>query len=153
TLDETAHHVEGLGGPAAQAIIAMVRAEILFWLNSPSDLQEVLALAERAETLASTSPFAWAVSVRCFHAEFVLLTGDAARARWLLTDAAGGPELSRLTTWRKPRWCDTLAQAALAEGDRVSVEHWARLAEVSYGQLPSVGRYGFALRARMHAHA
>ncbi|MFF7128826.1 LuxR C-terminal-related transcriptional regulator [Streptomyces sp. NPDC008240] len=153
TLDETARHVEGLGGPAAQAIIAMVRAEILFWLNSPSDLQEVLALAERAETLASTSPFAWAVSVRCFHAEFVLLTGDAARARWLLVDAAGGPELPRLTTWRKPRWCDTLAQAALAEGDHVSAEHWARLAEVSYEQLPSTGRRGFPLRARMRAHA
>lgn len=153
TLDETAHHVEGLGGPAAQAIIAMVRAEILFWLNSPSDLQEVLALAEHAETLARTSPFAWAVSVRCFHAEFVLLTGDAARARWLLSDAAGGPELPRLTTWRKPRWCDTLAQAALAEGDHAAVAHWAQLAEASYEQLPSTGRLGFALRARMRAHA
>jgi hypothetical protein len=68
-------------------------------------------------------------------------------------DAAGGRDLPRFNAWRRPRWCDTLAEAAGHIGDHDSVEHWARLAEASVGQLPSAGRQGFAVRARMRAHA
>ena len=153
TLDETAHHVESLGGPAARAVIAMLRAETLLWLGRPGDLHEAVASADRGAAVASGSPYAWSISVRCFHAEFVLLTGDAARATWIMLDAAGGTGLPGVTTWRRPRFCDTLAQAAFAEGDPASVEHWARLAEASIEELPSAGRLGFAGRARMRAHA
>jgi DNA-binding CsgD family transcriptional regulator len=153
TLDETARHIERVGNSATEAIIAMVRAETLYWRDSPGDLQDAVAMAEHAAAIAGDTPTAWAVTVRCFHAEFVLLTGDTARARWLLLNAAGGTGLPKLTTWRKPRWCDTLAQAAFAEGDQASVDHWARLAETCLEQLPSTSRQGFALRARMRAHA
>jgi DNA-binding CsgD family transcriptional regulator len=67
-------------------------------------------------------------------------------------DAAGGTELPRVTTWRRPRWCDTLAQVALSEGDLWSAEHWAQLAEASVVELPSAGRRGYAARTRMRAH-
>ncbi|MFF7951773.1 helix-turn-helix transcriptional regulator [Streptomyces griseorubiginosus] len=153
TLDETARHIEQAGNPNAEAIIAMVRAETLYWRNDPGDLQDALTQAEHAAAIAGNTPTAWAVAVRCFHAEFVLLTGDAARAKWLLLNAAGGTDLPSLTTWRKPRWCDTLAQAAFTEGDHASVDHWAQLAETCIEQLPSTSRQGFALRARMRAHA
>jgi DNA-binding NarL/FixJ family response regulator len=152
TLDDTARHIEQAGNPSAEAIIAMVRAETLYWRNGPGDLQNALTLAEHAAAIAGNTPTAWAVTVRCFHAEFVLLTGDAARAKWLLLNAAGGTGLPSLTTWRKPRWCDTLAQAAFVEGD-TSVNYWAGLAETCIEQLPSTSRQGFALRARMRAHA
>lgn len=153
TLDETARHMESHGGPATQGVIGMLRAEILYWLGRPGDLDEAAASAERAVAIAGGSPYAWALTVRCYHAEFVLLNGEAARATRLLLDATGGLELPKLTIWRKPRCCDTLAQAALTTGDRASVEHWARLAESCVEQLPSSGRLGFALRARMRAHA
>ncbi|MET7694543.1 LuxR C-terminal-related transcriptional regulator [Streptomyces sp. NPDC005483] len=153
TLDETARHIEQVGNPSTEAIIAMVRAETLYWRGDPGDLQDAVALAEHAAAIAGDTPTAWAVTVRCFNAEFVLLTGDTARARWLLLNAADGTDLPRLTTWRKPRWCDTLAQAAFAEGDHASVDHWAQLAETCLEQLPSTSRQGFALRARMRAHA
>ncbi|MET8082108.1 LuxR C-terminal-related transcriptional regulator [Streptomyces sp. NPDC005303] len=153
TLDATARHIERVGNPSTEAVLAMVRAETLYWQRRSSDMQDAVAMAEHAVAIAGDTPTAWAVTVRCFHAEFVLLTGDTARARWLLLNAAGGTDLPRLTTWRKPRWCDTLAQAAFAEGDQASVDHWARLAEAGLAQLPSTNRQGFALRARMRAHA
>ncbi|WP_042377458.1 helix-turn-helix transcriptional regulator [Streptacidiphilus melanogenes] len=167
TLDESGRRGGGGTEPSAQAIANMLRAEILHWLGDSgsggsesagsgprSGAAEVEAAAGRALAIASGSPAAWAVSVRCFHAELVLHNGDPARARWLLLDAVGGEEdLPRLTVWRKPRWCDTLAEAAHATGDPASVEHWARLAERCHEELPSAGRHGFALRARMRAHA
>ncbi|GHI09712.1 hypothetical protein Scel_80330 [Streptomyces cellostaticus] len=153
TLERVTLRREGVVSPSEEAVGAMVRAEALFWRDGSGDLREAEASAARALAAAGDTPTAWAVTVRCFHAELVLRTGDPARARWLLLDAAGGAELPRLTAWRKPRWCDTLAQASLAMGDRESVEHWARLAERCVEQLPSPGRTGFALRARMRAHA
>jgi DNA-binding CsgD family transcriptional regulator/tetratricopeptide (TPR) repeat protein len=153
TLDRSAHHVERVGNPATAAVIAMLRSEVLFWRDSPGDLPQVSVLADRAAELAGTEPLAWSVSVRCFNAQMVLLMGDPARAAWLLLDVAGGTLLPRLTVWRRPRWCDVLAEAASAEGDLDAVEYWAALAESSVEELPSVGRLGFALRARMRAHA
>ncbi|MFF1542603.1 LuxR C-terminal-related transcriptional regulator [Streptomyces sp. NPDC058291] len=152
-LDEIDRRASGAGTPAEGAVSSMVRAEVLFWRDGPGDLAQAEASAARALATASASPTAWAVTVRCFHAEWVQRTGDPARSRWLLLDAAGGAGLPRLTAWRKPRWCDTLAQASLALGDRASAEHWADLAGQCLEQLPSPGRKGFALRARMRAHA
>ncbi|HEY3477271.1 MAG TPA: helix-turn-helix transcriptional regulator, partial [Streptomyces sp.] len=111
------------------------------------------ALSERAASIAYGPPTAWAVTVRCIHAEIVLLTGDPAHSRWLLMDAVGGTGLPRLTTWRKPRWCDPLAQLAQCEGDQASADAWARLGRHCVEELPSQGRRGFALRAGMRAHA
>lgn len=153
TLDEAAPLVERAGNPATRAGLAVFRSEALLWLGGAENLEEVLALADRAQAIADGETPGWAVGVRCLAADLVLLTGDPTRAGWLLLDAAGGTELPRLTTWRRPRFCDTLAQTALAEGDRASVEHWARLAERAVEQLPSASRLGFALRARMRAHA
>ncbi|MFI5823518.1 LuxR C-terminal-related transcriptional regulator [Streptomyces rishiriensis] len=152
-LDEIDRHAAGKASPAEEAVSSMVRAEVLFWRDDPGDRTDAEASAARALAVASASPAAWGVTVRCFHAEWVQRAGDPARSRWLLLDAAGGPALPRLTTWRKPRWCDALAQASHALGDRASVEHWADLAEQCLEQLPSPGRRGFALRARMRAHA
>ncbi|WP_152628152.1 helix-turn-helix transcriptional regulator [Streptacidiphilus neutrinimicus] len=164
TLDESGRRGDGGTEPSAQAIAAMLRAEILHWLGGSgsgsgsgsggqADAADVRAAADRALAIASGSPAAWAVTVRCFHAELVLHNGDPVQARWLLLDAAGGEDLPRLTVWRKPRWCDTLAEAAQATGDPASVERWAGLAERCLAELPSAGRQGFALRARMRAHA
>jgi hypothetical protein len=72
---------------------------------------------------------------------------------WQLLDDAGGRDLPRFNVWRRPRWCDALAEAAAHVGDHDSVEHWARLAEAGVEQLPSAGRQGFAARARMRAQA
>lgn len=153
TLESLALRRAGQVSPSEEAVGAMVRAEILFWRDGPGDVKEAEAWAAHALAVCGDTPIAWAVTVRCFHAELVLRTGDPGRARWLLLEAAGGAELPRLTEWRKPRWCDTLAQASLATGDRAAVEHWAELAGLSVDHLPSPGRKGFALRARMRAHA
>ena len=153
TLDEATPLVERAGNPATRAGLAVFRSEALLWRGSADDLQEALALADQAAAIADGQAPGWAVGVRCLVAGLVLLTGDPARAGWLLLDAAGGTDLPRLTTWRRPRFCDTLAQTALAEGDLASAEHWARLAENCVEQLPSASRLGFALRARMRAHA
>ncbi|WP_329561404.1 helix-turn-helix transcriptional regulator [Kitasatospora sp. NBC_01266] len=153
TLDETTPLVERAGNPATRAGLATFRSESLLWLNSADDQQEALALADQAAAIADGETPGWAVGVRCLVAGLVLLTGDSTRAGWLLLDAAGGTDLPRLTSWRRPRFCDTLAQVALAEGDLASVEHWARLAQSCVEQLPSASRLGFALRARMRAHA
>lgn len=153
SLDETAEHIARVGNRGTEAVNAMLRAEVLFWRDSPGDARQADALAERALALADGPPIAWAVAVRFFHAELVLQRGDPVRAGRLLLEVAGGAELPGLTIWRKPRCCDTLAQAAFAAGDRAAVEHWARLAEACVEELPSVGRQGFALRARMRAHA
>ncbi|MEY9966763.1 DNA-binding CsgD family transcriptional regulator [Streptacidiphilus sp. MAP12-16] len=153
TLDEATPLVERAGNPATRAGLAVFRSEALLWRGSADDLQEVLALADQAAAIADGQAPGWAVGVRCLVAGLVLLAGDPTRAGWLLLDAAGGTDLPRLTIWRRPRFCDTLAQTALAEGDRASVEHWAQLAESCVEQLPSASRLGFALRARMRAHA
>ena len=153
SLDEADHYVDKVGMPAAEALLSNLRAEALFWRGNPGDLQSGITAAERAMAIADGVPTAWAVSVRCFNAEFVLNNGDPVRAAWQLLDAAGGRDLPRLTAWRRPRWCETLAQAAAHIGDHAAVEHWARLAEASIEQLPSAGRQGFAVRARMLAHA
>ncbi|MFF4845445.1 helix-turn-helix transcriptional regulator [Streptomyces collinus] len=153
TLERIILRREGVVSPSEEAVGAMVRAEILFRRDGPGDLEEAQASATRALAVCGDTPTAWAVTVRCFHAELVLRTGDPARARWLLLEAAGGAELPHLTAWRKPRWCDTLAQASLASGDRAAATRWAELAERSVEQLPSPGRKGFSLRARMRAHA
>lgn len=153
TLDEASQHAEPAGNPATQAIFAMLRSEVLLWLSASDDPREVVAQADRAAAIADGRQTAWAVTVRCFHAELVLHLGDASRANWLLLDAAGGPDLPQLTDWRIPRSCDILAHAAQAQGDLDAVGRWARRAEESVEQMPSVGRRGFALRARMRAHA
>ncbi|WP_035839278.1 helix-turn-helix transcriptional regulator [Kitasatospora azatica] len=153
TLDEATPLVERAGNPATRAGLAVFRSEALLWRGSADDLQEAVELADRAAAIADGQSPGWAVGVRCLAAGLVLLTGDPVRAGWLLLDAAGGTDLPRLTTWRQPRFCDTLAQTALAERDQASVEHWARLAESCVEQLPSASRTGFALRTRMRAHA
>jgi DNA-binding CsgD family transcriptional regulator len=153
TLDATARHADRAGNPPTRAIIAMLRAEVLFWLNGPDELGEAVSFAEQAIVIAGDDPTTWAVTVRCFNAELLLLAGYTARARWQLLDAAGGSDLPRITVWRRPRWCDTLALAAWYDGDKAGVEHWAGLAEECVSQLPSVGRQGFAHRARMRAHS
>ena len=151
SLDEAARHAERVSAPAEQAISAMVRAEILFWKNDSGDAREMAESAARALAIASDSSASWAVSVRCFHAEFSLHTGDPGRARLLLLEAAGGDGLPGITAWRRPRCCDTLAECAFILGDHASVEQWAVLAETCLKELPSPGRRGFALRARMRA--
>ncbi|MEU6173264.1 AAA family ATPase [Streptantibioticus parmotrematis] len=153
TLDEIDRHAGQVNNPATEAILWMVRAEALLWRGGPGDPQDATATAERAAAVAEGAPTAWAVSVRCFHAEFVLNSGDPARAGRLFLDAAGGSELPKLTAWRRPRWCDALAQAAVATGDSASAERWARLAEAGCEQHPTPGLKGFALRARMRVHA
>jgi len=153
TLDEADQFVGRDCAPSIEAVLAQVRADALFWRDNPGDPQDATAMADRAAALADGTPMAWAFAVRCFNAEFVLNTGDPARATWLLLEAAGGKDLPRLTVWRRPRWCDTLARAAVEVGDHASVEHWARLAEADVDRLPSMGRLGFALRARMRVHA
>lgn len=153
TLDEATPLVERAGNPATRAGLALFRSEALYWRGNADDLQEVLASADEATAIADGQEPGWAVGVRCLVAALVLLVGDPTRAGWLLLDAAGGTDLPRLTTWRQPRFCDTLAQVALTEGDRDAVEHWARLAESCVEQLPSASRLGFARRARMRAHA
>ncbi|MEV4558399.1 AAA family ATPase [Kitasatospora sp. NPDC049285] len=153
TLDEADQHVRRIGDTTTETVLMTLRAEVLLWRDGPGDLAEASATAERARAAVGSTLTSWAVSVRCAQAEFILHTGDPARAGWQLLDVAGGEELPRLTAWRRPRWCDLLAQVAAADGDPAATDRWARLAEESVAQLPSVGRQGFALRARLRAHA
>lgn len=148
TLDRADAVLAGGGAPVTEAIIAMVRAETLFWQGGTDGPHTWQASAARALEIVDGSQAAWAVSVSCFHAELALHAGtsDPAHARWLLLDAAGGDELSRVAGWRKPRWCDALARAAAAASDPAGTAHWAELAESCAGQLPSAGRRAFAHR-------
>ncbi|MBB4928919.1 helix-turn-helix transcriptional regulator [Kitasatospora kifunensis] len=152
TLDEADRHTELDGNPAIQAVLATIRSEALLWRGGSAEWRGALASADRAAALADGQSTAWAVNVRCSHAELVLITGDPARAGRLLLDAAGGVDLPRITTWRQPRCYETLARAAIAEGDRTMAEHWAHLAETRVDELPSANRRGYARRTRMWAH-
>ena len=153
TLDELGRRIAGDASPATRAITVALRAKALLWHGGgPVRLAEAIELAERAAAMAKGSTTAWAVTVRSFHAEAVLLAGDPTRGRLLLLQAVGGAALPHLTDWRKPRWCDPLARAALAEGDQAAAEGWARLAEECVDRLPSPERRGYALRSRMYAH-
>jgi DNA-binding CsgD family transcriptional regulator len=151
---------EGMLGRLADSERHLVRGAALSLRTGQTYIQPVILMAlantrlragNLRRALATLDEAARNAEIRCFHAEQMLLTGDPVRAGWLLLDAAGGPDLPRLTTWRRPRWCDTLVQAALAEGDRASVEHWAQVAERCVEEVPSAGRRGFARRARMRA--
>jgi DNA-binding CsgD family transcriptional regulator/tetratricopeptide (TPR) repeat protein len=154
TLDRADAITVGGGAPVTEAIIAMVRAEALFWQGGARDGKTWQASAARALEIVDGSQAAWAISVRCFHAELILHAdqSNVAQARWLLLDAAGGDELPRVAGWRKPRWCDALARAAAAVSDSAATARWAELAESCAGQLPSPGRRAFAHRARMWDH-
>ncbi|MEE4545900.1 LuxR C-terminal-related transcriptional regulator [Streptomyces sp. V4-01] len=153
TLDEVASWAEHGGSPATLAITLALRAKALLWRGAHGDPHEVLAAAGRAAEIAGSAPTAWAVVVRCLHAEIVMLTGDPQRGGWLLLEAAGGTGLPLLTASRRPRWCDMLAEVATAGGDAAAAERWALLGEESAARLPSAGRLGFARRARMRALA
>ncbi|MFF3071267.1 LuxR C-terminal-related transcriptional regulator [Kitasatospora sp. NPDC057904] len=152
TLDEADRHTEFDGNPAIRAVLAVLRSQVLLWRGGSAEVREVLASADRAAALADGQSTAWAVNVRCSHAELVLITGDPARASRLLLDAAGGVHLPRVTAWWQPRCYETLTQAAIAEGDRTMAEHWAHLAEARVDELPSANRRGYAGRTRMWAH-
>ncbi len=154
TLDRVARRHEELGehggNPPEEAIAANLRAAALYWRDEPGDAERTRAEVDRALALAGDSSASWAIAVRCFHAELVLFTGDPLRARSLLLETAG-EDLSGISSWRRPRWCDTLAEAALALGDSADAEHWAAIA-ASAPRQPST-LHAFALRAGMWAHA
>jgi DNA-binding CsgD family transcriptional regulator len=154
TLDRAARTHGQLGehgrNLAEEAVAANLRGATLFWRDAPGDVEKVRAEADRSLLLASDSTTSWALAVRCFQAELVLFMGDPARARSLLLEAAG-EDLSRISPWRRPRWCDTLAEIALAVGDAADAAHWAAAAAQA-PQDPSTLR-AFALRAGMWAYA
>ncbi|MEY9931026.1 DNA-binding CsgD family transcriptional regulator [Catenulispora sp. GP43] len=138
------------GNTSEAAVAANVRAATLYWRDEPGDAERVRAEADRALALTGSSTTSWAVAVRCFHAELVLFTGDPLRARSLLLEAAG-EELAGISPWRRPRWCDTLAEIAMTVGEGVRAERWADLAE-SAPQHPSTLR-AYVVRTRMWAYA
>ncbi|WUH89310.1 LuxR C-terminal-related transcriptional regulator [Streptomyces sp. NBC_00433] len=141
------------GSPATRAIALSLRAKALLWRGGEGDPRDALLSAGQAAGIAGSAPSAWAVVVRCLHAEIVLLAGDPERAGWLLLEAVGGTGLPLLTDLRRPRWCDVLAEVAMLGGDLAAAEQWALLGEESVARLPSAGRGGFRLRARMRVHA
>lgn len=140
----------GAGNASERAIAAMVRAAALYWRDDPGDAELIQAAVDRSLAIVGDSSTSWAMAVRCFHAEHVLFSGDPSRARSLLLEAAG-EDLSGISSWRRPRWCDTLAEAALALGDGADAVRWAALAE-SAPQQPSI-LHAFGVRAGMWAHA
>ena len=152
TLERLARRHEQLGDHddlPEEAIAANLRAAVAYWRDEPGDADQVQAQADRALAIAGDSSITWAVTVRCFHAELCLFTGDPSRARSLLLETAG-EDLSRMSPWRRPRWCDTLAEAAAAMADSTDADHWAALAE-SLPQQPSTLR-AHAVRAGMWAY-
>ncbi|MEY9856174.1 DNA-binding CsgD family transcriptional regulator [Catenulispora sp. GAS73] len=154
TLDRVARRLAELGGnglnPSEEAVSANLRAAALYWRDEPGDAEQMRVELDRAFAVASDSSTSWAMAVRCFHAELVLLTGDPLRARSLLLEAAG-EDLSGISPWRRPRWCDTLAEIALAVGDSTDADRWAALAERAPQRPPTLR--AFALRAGMWANA
>jgi DNA-binding CsgD family transcriptional regulator len=138
------------GNPSEEAVAANLRVAALYWRDEPGDAEQVRAELDRALAVAGDSSTSWAMAVRCFHAELVLFTGDPQRARSLLLEAAG-EDLSGVSPWRRPRWCDTLAEAALTVGDTADADRWAALAERAPQRPPTLR--AFALRAGMWAHA
>ncbi|MFD0637301.1 LuxR C-terminal-related transcriptional regulator [Catenulispora yoronensis] len=154
TLDRVARRHAELGehgvNASEEAVAANLRASTLYWRDAPGDAERAVVEVDRGLAVAGDSSTTWAMAVRCFHAEFVLFTGDPLRARSLLLEAVG-EDLSGISAWRRPRWCDTLAEAALAVGDSEDAEHWAAIAASAPERPPSLR--AFALRARMWAHA
>ncbi|WP_194911755.1 helix-turn-helix transcriptional regulator [Catenulispora rubra] len=154
TLDRVARRLADLGAhglnPSEEAVAANLRAAALYWRDAPGDAELMRVELDRAFAVASDSSTSWAMAVRCFHAELVLFTGDPLRARSLLLEAAG-EDLSGISPWRRPRWCDTLAEIALAVGDSADADRWAALAERAPQRPPTLR--AFALRAGMWANA
>lgn len=147
THDQFGQHGRNL---AEEAVAANLRGAVRYWRDAPGDVEQVRVHADRSLALASDSTTSWALAVRCFQAELVLFMGEPARARSLLLEAAG-EDLSRISPWRRPRWCDTLAEIALAVGDAADAAQWAAAAAQA-PQNPSTLR-AFALRAGMWAYA
>jgi DNA-binding NarL/FixJ family response regulator/DNA-binding transcriptional ArsR family regulator/tetratricopeptide (TPR) repeat protein len=154
TLDRVARRHQELGehggNLSEEAVAANLRAATLYWRDEPGDVEQMRVEMDRALAATTGSSTSWAMAVRCFHAELVLFAGDPLRARALLLDAAG-EDLSAVSPWRRPRWCDTLAEAARAVGDGADAERWAAIADSAPRQ-PSTLR-AFALRSGMWAHA
>jgi DNA-binding CsgD family transcriptional regulator len=159
TLERIARRRDALdehaGNASEEAVSANVRASTLYWRDEPGDAEQVRAEADHTLALAGTTTTSWAMAVRCFHAELVLFTGDPLRARSLLLEAAG-EDLEGISPWRRPRWCDTLAEIAMivgggGGGGGADAGRWATIAEEA-PQHPSTLR-AFVVRSRMWAHA
>ena len=154
TLDRVAQRHREIGehggNPSEEAIAANLWAATVYWRDEPGDAELMRAHMDRAFAATTGSSTSWAMAVRCFHAELVLFAGDPLLARTLLLDAAGD-DLSQVSPWRRPRWCDTLAEAARAVGDGADAGRWAAVAD-SAPQQPSTLR-AFAVRSGMWAHA
>lgn len=137
------------GGPATRAIVLALRALTALWLRGPGSVGEALSLSERAVSLADGLDWGWTVHVRCYHAEVLIHSGQAARSQQVILDAVGGPQMPRLPVWRRARSSEMLTQAALAEADLAAARRWSELAATALESRPSSAGHGVAHRARM----
>ncbi len=104
--------------------------------------EEAIAIAERTET----GLFNW-LAYGCL-AMALLEAGQPSRARDMIVEHAGGPDLELVDRAWLPHWYETLTLAELAAGDVDAARRWSDRAQVTAEAFPTPGRLGEACHAR-----
>ncbi|MFB6394808.1 LuxR C-terminal-related transcriptional regulator [Polymorphospora lycopeni] len=153
TLDEAAHLARISDDRPSQALVAGLRANALVWLRAGADTAEAVAAADEAVRVCDGHETAFAVVVRAMAAEALVHVGEPERGIQLTLRAAGGHDLPRLPTWRRPRQWDLLAYAEHGTGGEPgAADGYVRRARSYARRRPSPLCLGYAGRAEARAH-
>jgi ATP/maltotriose-dependent transcriptional regulator MalT len=104
--------------------------------------EEAVAIVERTDT----GLFNW-LAYGCL-AVALIHAGEPARARDLILENAGGPELDLVERGWLPHWYENLTLAELGAGDLDAARHWAERSQAAADAFPTPGRLGEAAYAR-----
>ncbi|WP_051222339.1 ATP-binding protein [Conexibacter woesei] len=117
------------------------------------DVPAALRAGEEAVELALTldaATYSWLPYG--VHAMALAAAGQAAEARDLLLEHAGGSALTAIEPALHPQWCEFLSEAELALGGVGAADAWARRAAAAAGPLGLAGRDAEAARAAARVH-
>ncbi|MFJ9431325.1 AAA family ATPase [Streptomyces sp. NPDC101490] len=115
------------GGLELLGFTRAIRAVVLLHARPLGD-PEPLAAAEEAAATVGTARGWWATQARALLAYSVATARDPHRAREVLLDAGGGPDLTGLQPSLRPAYLELLVEASLGAGDLAEAERAARRA-------------------------
>ena len=148
----------------AQAMLDVARPlgidQYLVWAHAAcafpavrrGDVSRGVDHAERAAAHARSAPkglYSWLGG--CALAEALVAAGQPERARQVLLDHAGGPDLPLVDVADCARWYDVLVEAELALGDIEAASDWAERSMRTVADLGHVPARAMALRNRAAA--